>query len=136
MNKVNFKQSIKAGATAAVVASAINAVLFFVFQASGILVDSVFVQPNQPLTIVPVIISSVLPTLIASMVFFLIEKYTDAGFKIFTIIAIVLGLFSLSSPFMAIANVPTDYAIVLDVMHVTVVVALLFFINKEVNSKK
>ncbi|MBJ7429248.1 MAG: hypothetical protein JHD28_09885, partial [Bacteroidia bacterium] len=98
MNKVNFKQSIKAGATAAVVASAINAVLFFVFQASGILVDSVFVQPNQPLTIVPVIISSVLPTLIASMVFFLIEKYTDAGFKIFTIIAIVLGLFSLSSP--------------------------------------
>ena len=81
---------------------------------------------------VPVLISSIMPTLIASLVFFLLEKYTTKGFKLFTIIAIVLGLLSFINPFMGIPNVTTGFSMALDLMHVVVVGALLFFINRAI----
>ena len=92
--KLSFKQSITAGLMAAGVAVVLNTILFYVLHAAGVFVDTIFLQPNQPLTIVPIIISSIAPTLIASMVFFLIEKYSDNGFKIFRIVSIVLLLLS------------------------------------------
>jgi len=72
--KLNFTQSIKAGAFAALTAAVINAILFFIFHAAGILVDTIFIQPETPLTVGPVLFSSIIPTLLASIVFFLFEK--------------------------------------------------------------
>ena len=59
-----------AGLMAAGLATTVNAILFFIFKAAGIIVDTVFIQPNQPMTIVAIIISSIVPTLIATLVFF------------------------------------------------------------------
>jgi hypothetical protein len=128
--KLNFKQIILAGASAAGVSVVFNALLFLVFHSLGVLSDTVFVQPNEPLTIVAVIISSVFPTLLGACVFFLFEKYTNNGFKLFSIIAIVLMLLSLISPFTAIKDMPVSYGIVLDVMHVIVALSLLYFIKR------
>lgn len=121
-----------AGLMAAGLATTVNAILFFIFKAAGIIVDTVFIQPNQPMTIVAIIISSIVPTLIATLVFFLLEKYTKNGFKIFRIIALVLMVLSFMNPFMGIQGVTVSYAIVLNVMHVVVVGALLYFIGKSV----
>lgn len=132
--KLNFTQSIKAGAFAALVAAGINAVLFFIFHAMGIITDTIFIQPEQPMTIVPVLFSSIVPTLIASMVFFLFEKYSKNGFHSFRILAIILLVFSFINPFMGIPGVTTTYAIALNFMHIVVVGSLLFFIGKAVNS--
>ena len=129
--KLDFKQSLSAGLTAAGVSVLINVVLFYIFHAMGVITDSIFIQPNQPLTVVPVIISSILPSLVGASVFFLFEKYMDNGFKIFSIVAIVLMLLSLASPFLSVPNMPIGYAIVLDVMHVVVALSLLFFIKKK-----
>ena len=129
-NKLNFKQSITAGATAAGVSAVINSLLFFIFQAAGILTDTVFVQPNQPLTVIPVIISSILPTLIGACIFFLFEKYSNNGFKTFSIISVVLVLLSLLSPFMSVAGMPLAFGLVLDAMHLVVAGSLLYFINR------
>lgn len=84
------------------------------------------------MTIVPIIISSIVPTLIATLVFFLLEKFTKNGFKIFRIIALVLMALSFVNPFMGIQDVTMGYAIVLNIMHVVVVCALLYFIGKSV----
>jgi len=130
--KLNFKKAFMAGLIAAGVATLVNAILFFIFKAAGIIVDTIFIQPNQPLTIVPIIISSIVPTLIATLVFFLFEKFTNNGFKIFRIIALVLMVLSLLNPFMGIQGVTVGYALVLDIMHVVVVGALLYFIGKAV----
>lgn len=119
-----------AGLLAAATAAAVNAVLFFIFHAAGIITDEIMVQPNMPMTVVPVLISSILPTLIASLVFFLIEKYSQNGVKIFTIVSIILLLLSFANPFMGIPGVTVAYGIALNVMHVVVVAALLFFINR------
>lgn len=128
--KLNFKQTITAGAMAAGVSVVINAILFFIFHAAGIISDAVFIQPNQPLTIVPVIISSILPTLVGACVFFLFEKFSSNGFKIFTIVAVILLLLSLLSPFMSVQDMPMAYGVVLDVMHVVVALSLLYFIKR------
>ena len=128
--KLSFKQSMMAGLLAAATAAVVNAILFFIFHAVGVITDDIMVQPNMPMTVVPVIISSILPALIASIVFFLIEKYSQNGFKIFTIVALVLMVITFANPFMGIPGITVPYGIALNVMHVVVVVALLFFINR------
>ena len=132
--KINFKQAIMAGAMASGASVIINTILFFIFRSAGVLVDTIFIQPNQPLTIVPVIISSIMPTLVASIVFFLIEKYSNNGFKIFRIVSIVLLVLSFMNPFMGIKEVTMGYALVLNVMHVVVAGSVLYFIGKAVKS--
>ena len=128
--KLNFSQSIKAGAFTAIAAAVINSILFFVFHAIGVFTDDIMLQPDQPLTIVPVLISSIIPTLIASMVFFLIEKYSNNGFGIFKIVSIVLLVISFINPFMGIKGVTIPYALALNLMHVTIVLFLFYFIGK------
>lgn len=128
--KLNFSQSIKAGAFTAIAAAAINSILFFVFHAMAVFTDDIFLQPDQPLTVVPVLISSIVPTLIASMVFFLIEKYSNNGFGIFKIVSIVLLVLSFINPFMGIKGVTVPYALGLNLMHITIVLFLLYFIGK------
>lgn len=129
--KLNFTQSIKAGAFTALAAAAINSILFFIFHSIGVFTDDIFIQPEQPLTVVPILISSIVPTLIASIVFFFIEKYTTNGYGIFRIVAIVLLVLSFMNPFMGIKGVTIAYALCLNLMHITIVVFLLYFLNKE-----
>jgi len=130
--KSTFKQAFIAGLSAAGVAAVINVILFFVFSAAGLITDDIFIQPNQPMTAVPVIISSVVPTLLASVVFFLIDKYTSNGYKVFTIMALVLLVLSFANPFLGIQGVSLPYALSLDFMHIVVVGSLLFFL-KNIN---
>lgn len=128
--KLTFKQSILAGAKAAGVSVVINAVLYFIFKALGVFTDDIFLQPGQPLTVVPVIISSILPSLVGACIFFLFEKYSSKGFTIFSIVAIVLMLLSFMNPFVAIPHITVAYGIALNLMHVVVALALLYFIKK------
>lgn len=129
--QLNFKQSITAGAMAAGVAAIMNAILFYIFHSAGIIVDTIVIQPDTPMTVVPIIIASILPAVLGSMVFFLLEKYTKNGLKVFTIVSLVLMILTFANPFLGIPNVTTGYAIALNVMHVTVVGALLYFLNRS-----
>ena len=132
--KLSFKQVITAGAIAAGFSMAINAILFFIFHGSGVLSDSIFIQPGQPMTIVPVLLSSIIPSLIGASIFFLFEKYSTNGFKVFSILSIVLLLLSFANPFMAIPNVTVAYGVVLNAMHVVVALSLLYFIKRAKNN--
>ena len=123
-----------AGITAAGVAAVINALLFYIFHAMGLITDDIFVQPNQPMTVVSIIMASIVPALIASLVFFLFEKYTQNGFRIFSIVTIILMLLSLAGPFTGIPNVTTKYALSLSLMHFVVPLSLLYFINRSKKS--
>ena len=132
--KVPLKQSLTAGAMAAGVAVVINAILFYAFHGAGILADDIFVQPNQPLTIVPIIMSSIVPILIAAILFFLLEKYTSNGLKIFNIVATILFVIFLVNPFTGIKGVTISYALALELMHLVVFLPLMFFLRKAVKS--
>jgi Family of unknown function (DUF6069) len=135
-NKLSFKQSLMAGLWAAIAASVINAILFFIYHAAGVITDTILVQPGKPLGVMSVIVASIIPTLIASMVFFLFEKYTQKGFKIFTIVSIALLLLSFLNPFMVIPGVSIGYALALCTMHIVVAGSLLYFIKKSIRKRK
>lgn len=127
--KLNLGQSLKAGLFAALAAAASNAILFFILKAAGIFTDTILIDATNPLSIVPVLISSIVPTLIAAFVFFLFEKFSNKGFRNFRILSIVLLILSLFSPF-SIPNVSIGFALGLDLMHIVVVIFLLYFIKK------
>lgn len=128
--KLNLKQSLFAGLLAGMAAGAINAALFVAFHSAGIISDGIFPQPGQPLTIFPVIAASFFPLLIGSVVFYLFERFTGNGFKIFAGIALVLMTLSLASPFTMIPNVTFGYALALCLMHVAAALSLLYFIRR------
>ncbi len=128
--KLNYKQIITAGAMAAGVSVILNAILYFIFRGAGVFTDALFIQPNQPLTIVPIIISSILPSLVGASVFFLFEKYMNNGFKVFSIVALVLMVLSFANPFMGIPGISVAAGIALNVMHVVVALSLLYFIKR------
>jgi Family of unknown function (DUF6069) len=135
-SKLSFKASLLAGLLAGGVAAAINAVLFFIFHAMSVIKDDVFVQPNQPLTVMPVLMSSIMPAIIGSILFFALEKFTNSGFKIFSYIAIPFLILSLVGPFTGIVGISTAYAVVLDVMHIVVAISVLYFINRRIQTAK
>lgn len=132
--KLSFKQSIIAWAIAAGAGAVVNAVIFLIFHAAGVITDDIMVQPNQPLSVGPVIFASILPTFFGILVFFLFERVTNNGFKIFAIISIILLLLSFVNPFMGIPGVTVAYALVLDFMHIVVVGFLLFFLNRSIKN--
>ncbi len=125
---------MKAGLFAAGAAVVINVVLFFIFHSAGIFTDDIMIQPGQSLTVLPVIMSSILPTLIGAIIFFLIEKYTSNGFRIFSILAIAFLLLSFISPFTMIPGVTVGYALALNVLHIVVAGSLLYFLKNAVSA--
>lgn len=134
--KLTFKQIMGAVLFAALSSAVINATIFFIFKAMGIF-DASIIDPksNTSLTIAPVLMASIMPSLVAGLVFFLFEKYSKNGFKIFSIISIILVLASLFSPF-SIPNVSIGFAIGLNLMHLLVAGNVLFFLKraKKLNS--
>ncbi len=131
--KLSLKQIMIAAAMAAGVSVVINAIVFLVGHATGIITDDVMIQPMQPLQIMPVIMASLLPTFVGAFVFFLFEKYSSNGFRNFSILAVVLLLLSFYSPFAMIPGASVSYSMALEVMHIVVAGSLLFFINKAKN---
>jgi hypothetical protein len=117
---------------AGLVAAVINAVLFWIGSATGAVpADLIIPNAGQPLTIVPVIISSVLPALVAGLVFFLLIRFTRNPLRIFNWVAAIVLLLSFASPF-SIPNVPVGMVVVLELMHVVVAGAVLIAFNKYV----
>ena len=58
------------------------------------------------------------------------NRWIENGYKIFGIVSIVLLILSFLNPFLMIPNVTVMYGIILNIMHVVVAGALLYFIKK------
>jgi hypothetical protein len=128
--KTNFKTILMAAIQAAGVAAAINAVLFFLFHAIGLISDEILLQPaNQPMTVIPVIMASIVPTLLSAGVFYAMVRFTKNGYRYFMILALVLLAISFVNPFM-IPEVTIPYVIALNVLHIVVVASILYFYKR------
>ena len=128
--KLNLKQTLLAGLLAGIAAAIINGILFVVFHAAGVISDNIFPQPGQPMTVFPVIMASIFPLIIGSLVFYLFERFTANGFTIFAVITAILTVLSLYSPFGVIPNVTLGYSLVLCAMHIVAALSLLYFIRR------
>jgi hypothetical protein len=118
------------GGRALLTAVCLNASLFFVGNLLGIMSDEIIVPQanNGPITVIGVLVASILPTLIAILFFWALDRFTQHGSRIFQIIALSLLVASFYSPF-AIPNVPISFSIWLNLMHVVVAGSLVYFLT-------
>lgn len=125
--KTSFLQLMKTGLIAAAVSAVINIVLFYIFKAAGLITDAIEIEPGKPLQAFQLVFAGLIPSVVASILLYFLLKYTKNGFKIFTIITIVLSLVFFMNPFMGIKGVTVGYAVALDIMHIPVAGALWYF---------
>ncbi len=92
--KINTSSLLKVAPLAALASAAINAVLYFIGDATGLMDKAIGIPgPDgalQPITLLPVIMSSIIPTLIAAGVLALLNRFTDNPIRIYGIVTIVL----------------------------------------------
>ena len=121
IEKITAKKLLWAAPLAGAIAAGINSVLFLIGSAIG-LIDAAVLVPglNGPITIGPIIMSSVVPSLIAGLVLGGMNYFLNKPFKVFRIVALVLVVLSFANPFMGIPGIPLGMGIWLNVMHVVV----------------
>lgn len=115
------------------IAALLNAVLFFIGASMGAVPATVRIPDanGQPLTLVPVLISSVMPALVAGLVLFLLIRFTKKPLRIFNSVAAVVLLLSFASPF-TIPNITTGMIVLLELMHVVVAGSVVYVFNRYV----
>lgn len=128
--KTNFLKFLKAGLYAGIMAAFINVVLYLIFVQTSVMSSDVLLPDGNPMTIFPILISSIVPSILAGAFFYLLKRYTKNGYRIFLVIAVILLIASFANPFMVIENLPFSYALALNLMHVVVVGCLLFWFEK------
>jgi hypothetical protein len=118
------------GLTAIVVAAVVNAVLYFISAALGWMPDTVLTPMGLPVTIVPVVASTVIALVVATIVYSILNRFTSNPNRWFTIIAVVVLVVSAVSP-LGLPGAPTMMIVMLEVMHVVAAVAAVYFLRKS-----
>lgn len=119
---------------AAVASSLINSPLFLLFAHLG-WINSEILANGQPITITGVVFSSVISTLLAALVFYIIGLIARNPYRSFTLISGVLFLFFFLNPFVAIPGISFKMGLALDVLHVPVWISILIFFKRSLTDK-
>ncbi len=130
---VNIRKLLTLAPLAGLIAAAINAVLFYIGTATGAIPANLII-PNagQPLSIVPVIVASFMPTIVAGLLLALLNRFTKQPLRIFNIIAIIVFVLAFFSPF-SIPGAPVGMIVILELMHVVVTGVVLVAFNQYAN---
>lgn len=131
VEKIVAKKLLWAAPLAGAIAAVINTVLFFIGTSSGLIDSSILIPgANAPLTVVPVIASSIIPSIVAGLVLAGLNYFLNKPWRVFTIVAGVLLVLTFANPFMGIPGIPLGMGIWLNVMHVMVAGSVLYCFNR------
>jgi len=113
------------GLKVAAISAVINVVLFFLGSAAGLLPETVLLPgPNEPLTVIPVIFSSIAGTLAGTVLYVLLCRFSRASSsRIFRITLLVLGIATLFPP-LSIPGAPIGMVLTLELMHIVTIVGM------------
>jgi hypothetical protein len=126
---VGFSKAIQAGLMAGVIAAVINAVLFLVASAMGFFPSSVLTPLGQPFSLVPFVVMSLLPSLVASLIYTLITRFARNPNQIFLWVAAAVFVFMFFNPFM-LKGAPAGMLVTLEIMHVVVAGLCIYFLTR------
>jgi len=131
MSSITLKSSLIKGLIAGIPSAIINSMLFYAFKNLGAINDVVMIQ-GSPLGVSQVIFSSIIFSLVAGFVYFIISIFVREAFRIFQRIAWLLLLISFLNPFLFIPDVPVGFAISLNIMHIVVAAAVIYVMKKHI----
>jgi len=132
MASITLKSTLIKGLMAGLAAAIMNSALFYAFKNLGAINDTVQIMPGEPLGVHNAIISSIVSSLMASIVYFVIALFARDAFRIFQRIAWIMLVLSFFSPFLFIPEVPVGYAISLNIMHIVVAAAVIYIMKKHI----
>ena len=133
--KINAKKLWSAAPLAGAIAAVVNSVLFFIGSAVGLIDSSVIIPgANAPLTVIPIIASSFIPSLLAGLVLAVLNYFLSKPWRVFTIVAAVLLVLSFANPFMGIPGVPVGMGLWLNLMHIVVAGSVVHFFGRFTRS--
>ena len=131
MSSITLKSSLIKGLIAGIPSAIINSMLFYAFKNLGAINDVVMIQ-GSPLGVSQVIFSSIIFSLVAGFVYFIISIFVREAFRIFQRIAWLLLLISFLNPFLFIPDVPVGFAISLNIMHIVVAAAVIYIMKRNI----
>jgi hypothetical protein len=109
---------------AGVAAAAANALVFLIAQAAGAIPPDIIVpEANEPITVVPVMMVSFMPAIVAGIVLAILAALTPQPVKIFLIIATIMLILSFYTPF-TIPGAIMPMIVVLNLMHIIAAVVI------------
>jgi hypothetical protein len=95
-----------------------NVLVYFIASAAGAIPGDVLIPGmNQPVTVIPVILNSFVPAILAAVLLALLNRFTRRPVRIFRIIAAVMLLISFANPF-TIPGAPLTMILALNLMHI------------------
>ncbi len=131
MASITLRSTLIKSLIAGLASAFLNSILFYAFRNLGAINDSVQIMPGEPLGVHNAIISSMISSIFAGIVYFLITLIAREAFRIFQRIAWITLILSFFSPFLFIKDVPVGYAISLNIMHIVVAAAILYIMKKR-----
>jgi hypothetical protein len=121
--QVSFKRLLWAGPLAAVSAAVANAVVYFVASALGTMPQDFVVQGSGPITLAPVVVSSLIGAAGAAVIFTIVALLTRRPIRTFRVVAAVVLALSFATP-LTIPGAPLSMILTLELMHVVAAVII------------
>ncbi len=121
--QVAFKRLLWAGPLAAVSAAVANAVVYFVASALGTMPQNFVVQGSGPITLAPVVFSSLIGAAGAAVIFTVVALLARRPIRTFRIVAAVVLVLSFATP-LTIPGAPLSMILTLELMHVVAAVVI------------
>lgn len=120
---VAFKRLLWATPLAAVAAAVGNAVVYFVASALGAMPQDFVVQGSGPITLAPVVLSSLIGAAGAAVIFAVVVLLSRHPIWTFRIVAVVALVLSFVTP-LTIPGAPLSLILTLELMHVVAAVII------------
>ena len=120
---VAFKRLLWATPLAAVAAAVGNAVVYFVASALGAMPQDFVVQGSGPITLAPVVLSSLIGAAGAAVIFAVVVLLSRRPIWTFRIVAVVALVLSFVTP-LTIPGAPLSLILTLELMHVVAAVII------------
>ena len=125
---VSYRNLILATLVAAAAALLINVLLYFLGKLFGAFPPTVQAQ-GQPFSVIPVILASFFPVVIAALVFLLLVRFTAQPKRIFYLVAAVIFALMIFTPF-TVAGALTLTIIILELMHIVVAAGTVWAVSR------
>lgn len=127
---IHLKKILWAAPVAGVAAAIANALIYFIAHAMGAIPDEgVIPTADQPITVVPVLIASFFPAIIAGALLAILALVTEKAIKVFIFISTLLLVLSFYMPF-TIPEAFGSMILVLNLMHVVAAVVIVGLLIK------
>ena len=121
--RVTFKRLLWAGPLAAISAAVANAAVYFVASALGAMPQDFVVQGSGPITLAPVVFSSLIGAAGATLVSTVVALLSRRPIRTFRVVALVVLVLSFATP-LTIPGAPLSMILTLELMHVVAAVVI------------